>query len=394
MLRALMVLTLLCLSACGGSSSSDPAPVESAATQLTVAKALFEEPALSASGRLACANCHADAAAHADPAGTTLPVGGLNLDLAGMRSSPSLRYLDGNSTFRIDPVRGPQGGFTWDGRADSRAAQAGGPLLNPVEMASADVAAVAARVRGLSYYADFRRLFGLADNSADQAVFDTLKTALQSYQTLDPDYALFNSRYDQFLDGKIALSAQEARGLAVFNNPATGNCASCHPSQPSLNGNRPVFTNFGYAALGVPRNAAIAANADPTFFDKGLCGPVRTDLANRLDLCGQFKIPTLRNIALTGPYFHNARVASLEDAVRFYATRDADPTWYAPVAPGVLPYDDLPFALRANVQQGAPFSRGLPTPRLSPQDVTDLVAFLRTLSDDPTAPAGGPTVAR
>ena len=77
------------------------------------------------------------------------------------------------------------------------------------------------------------------------------------------DYLLFNSRYDRYLDGTETLSAAELRGLQIFNDPARGQCAKCHPSQPLADGSRPLFTTFGYEALGVPRNPDVLANADP-----------------------------------------------------------------------------------------------------------------------------------
>ena len=73
----------------------------------------------------------------------------------------------------------------------------------------------------------------------------------------------------------------------------------------------PVFTDYTYDNLGVPRNMEIPANADPTYFDMGLCGPERTDLENRLDLCGQFKVPTLRNVATRHVIFHNGEFHDL-----------------------------------------------------------------------------------
>jgi cytochrome c peroxidase len=100
-------------------------------------------------------------------------------------------------------------------------------------------------------------------------------------------------------------------------------------------------------------------------------------------LCGKFKVPTLRNVALTAPYFHNGAVATLQDAVSFYATRDIDPARWYPVVNGVVDkFNDLPAAYRGNVEQRPPFGLqpGQP-PRLSAQDVQDLVAFLQTLSD-------------
>lgn len=125
------------------------------------------------------------------------------------------------------------------------------------------------------------------------------------------------------------------------------------------------------------------------FFDMGLCGPTRADLANRTELCGQFKVPILHNVALTAPYFHNGAIATLEDAVAFYATRDSDPARWYPVDNGVaFRFNDLPAAYRGNVTQQAPFAQrpGAPA-RLSAQGVQDVVAFLRSLTDGFTPPA-------
>jgi cytochrome c peroxidase len=213
-----------------------------------------------------------------------------------------------------------------------------------------------------------------------------MKTALALYQQGDEDYQPFSSKYDAVLEGRAALSPQEARGLALFNNPSKGNCAACHSSTGDTR-NRPLFTHFGYAALGVPRNQS-QATSDPNFFDLGLCGPKRTDLSLRSEFCGQFKTPTLRNVALTAPYFHNAAIQTLEDAVAFHVTRDTEPNrWYPVVNGQAVMYNDLPPAYRRNVTRVAPFDRRLGEPSaLSPAEIQDVVAFLKTLSDAP-----GPT---
>lgn len=383
------------LSACGGGSVSTPTPAPVTATPLSVAQALFAEKALSASGQLACASCHTDDNAHASATGTALPLGGVNMDQQGFRNSPSLLYLASNTAFRF--VNGlPFGGFTWDGRANSRAEQAAGPLLASSEMANADAAAVAQKVRGLSYFNDFVSQFNVPTTANDAQIVEKLQTALQTYQELDTGYLLFNSKFDKVADGAATFTAAEQRGLAIFNNPNQGNCASCHTSRNGPNGERPVFTNFSYAALGLPRNMQIQKNADATFFDMGLCGPKRTDLSSRTDLCGQFKVPTLRNIALTAPYFHNASVATLTQAVSFYATRDIDPGRWYPTLDGVVQkFNDLPVAYRGNVLRSAPFGQQAgDRPVLSAHDVADLVSFLQTLTDDRTAAPGSPTVAR
>jgi cytochrome c peroxidase len=403
-----LLIALACLfllASCGGSSSetssssasnSNSAPASASATTLSIADALFHEKALSASGQLACSGCHTDETAHSTAANVALPLGGISMNQQVFRASPSILYKAATPAFSFDDDGNAVGGFDWDGRVNTLAAQASGPLLAVNEMANASVADVASKVRRLSYFGDFAAVFNLPANASDQQVFDTLLTALQTYQQIDPDYLLFNSKFDRFLDGTATLSAQEARGLATFNDPNKGNCASCHTSQVGPGGARPVFTNFKYAALGLPRNANIVANADSSFYDMGLCGPVRTDLSSRTNLCGQFKIPTLRNIALTAPYFHNSSITTLSDAVGFYATRDINPTrWYPTVNGAVQKFNDLPAALRGNVIQTRPFglANGA-TPIINAQDVADITAFLLTLTDDPDAPPGKPTVGR
>jgi len=148
----------------------------------------------------------------------------------------------------------------------------------------------------------------------------------------------------------------------------------------------------------VPRNKAIPANADPSYFDLGLCGPERRDLAKRKQYCGLFKTPSLRNVALRPVFFHNGVITNLRDAVAFYAERDVKPSgWYPTGADGtVRQYDDLPAEYRANVNREPPFDRGPgDAPALTEQEITDITAFLKTLTDgfsktpSPVAVTGG-----
>ena len=346
---------------------------------------ILDEVSLSASGKLACASCHVEARGHADAAGSFLPLGGADGSHQGLRSSPSVRYLDQAGAFGFDAQGRPRGGLFWDGRASSRQEQARGPLFNADEMANADVPALAARLRALPYAADLRAAASLPAAATDDQLVDAAVAALARYQADNTKFHAFTSKFDAVQDGRTTFTAQEARGLAAFNDPQRGNCASCHDSRPAPGLGRALFTDFRYRALGVPRNKS-RATANPAFFDLGLCGPQRSDLAGRRDLCGQFRTPSLRNVALTAPYFHNASFASLEDVVAFYATRDIDPArWYPVVNGQVQLYNDLPAALRTNVQQGAPFRRAGQAPAITPQHAADIVAFLRTLTDGFTA---------
>lgn len=366
------------------------------ATQLeTLGRGLFFDPSLSASGQMPCATCHDPA--HALGPSNALPVqfGGKDMRKPGLRAVPSLEYLqvvppftehyyesDDEGDGSVD--NGPTGGLTWDGRVNRGRDQARIPLLSPFEMANGTPADAAARIRDGRYAGDLRKIFGndvFADpDKAFAAAAEALEVYQQDYRTFYP----YSSKYDAYLAGHVTLSEQEARGLALFDNPEKGNCGNCHRSQRGKDGTPPQFTDYGMIAVGVPRNRAIPANADPSYFDLGLCGPLRTDLSGNSEYCGRFITPTLRNVALRQSFFHNGVVHSLREAVVFYVERDTDPAkWYPRDADGrVQKFDDLPAAYHANINMELPFG-GRPgdAPKLSASEIDDVVAFLNTLTD-------------
>jgi cytochrome c peroxidase len=283
--------------------------------------------------------------------------------------------------------QGPAGGTLWDGRAQSAHEQARVPLLSAFEMANSSTAAVVDKVMRATYAAQFRRVFGAGVFDDRGRAFKAVLLALETFEESPADFYPYSSKYDAFLRGTVTLSAAEQRGLAAFDDPARGNCARCHPSA-MREGAFPQFTDFGFAALGAPRNPAIPANANPRYFDLGLCGPLRRDLAGRAEYCGLFRTPTLRNAARKRVFLHNGVFHRLEDVVRFYAERDTAPEkWYPRSANGELTkFDDLPPQYRKNVDEESPFGRraGEP-PALSDADIRDIVAFLDALSDGWTA---------
>jgi cytochrome c peroxidase len=349
---------------------------------------LFEDTSLSASGRMSCATCHDRARAFAAPDDRAVPLGGAALESPGLRNAPSLMYSAFNPPFSFDEEGAPTGGLDRDGRAADLAAQARDPLLTDFEMGNASVADVVAKMRASSYASEFRAVFGDDALANDERAFASARLALQQFLREDTaTFAPFNSRYDRFLGGKPVLSEQEQRGLALFEDPEQGNCAACHPSRPAADGTPPLFTDFTYDNIGVPRNPDIPTNADPAYFDLGLCGGLRTDLRDRRDLCGAFKVPTLRNVALTAPYFHNGRFRTLREVVDFYVRRDTDPAEWYPAGPGgtVHKYDDLPPEYADNVNDDeVPYDREPgDAPALTPQEIDDVVAFLETLTDEP-----------
>ena len=376
----------------GGNEGVNSAPPTVAAALTPTAalgEKLFSDVSLSASGAQACATCHNPSNAHAQINDLAVQLGGLNLDQQGFRAPPSLNYLDQTPAFAEDALGHAFGGFDRDGRAPTMSAQAAGPLLSPIEMANADQAAVVNKVMHASYANAFQAVFGSSIFNNPAQAFQSITLALQQYQLESAAFHPYNSKYDQYLNGTVALTLNELSGLALFNDPNKGNCLQCHPSAVGTDGSAPLFTDFKYANLGVPRNPAIPNNMVDTYFDLGLCGPVRLDLASQTNLCGQFKTPTLRNVATRKVFFHNGRFNDLTEAVTFLVQRDTNPAlWYPVVNGSVQQYNDMPPTLSANVDTvDAPFNRNAALgPALSDTEIADVVAFLNTLTDNYVAP--------
>ncbi|WP_157264860.1 cytochrome-c peroxidase [Azohydromonas aeria] len=389
MRQAVAALAVVLVSACGGGGSTESAGAGDAGESALSAPArlgakIFVDQTLSASGRQSCQSCHDPAHGHGAPdhaAGQ--PGGKLTVAGQGGRSSPSIRYLKFNTSFHFDSEGTPTGGFFWDGRAASLKDQAGGPFLNPSEMANDSVEDVVRKLAAAPYAAEFRQAFGEDIFDRPHDAFDRARLALQALQQEDVAFAPFSSKFDAVLRGKATLTAAEQRGLELFNSPAKGNCAACHPSAKGADGLHPLFTDFSYDALGVPRNPKLkTVRDDPAFFDLGLCAV--PGFERRTDLCGAFKVPTLRNVALRGSFFHNGRFTDLKEALAFYVTRDTDPArWYTQADGRVIPFDDLPAAYRVNVNRTeAPYDRQAgAVPALSAAEIEDLIAFLNTLTD-------------
>lgn len=406
---ALVACASLILSACGGgggapsgSSSSTSQSVGLTATA-ALGEKIFKDTSLSLNGNQACASCHVAERGHAGP----LQFVGPNSDIptepgsdgvaVGGRMSPSIRYLAFNKeAFHIDKDGTPTGGLFWDGRAGTLAEQGKGPFLNPKEMALPDVATVITKLSGATYASEFKALYGQAVFDNPQAAFESVALALQAFEKESPEFARFSSKYDAFLRGQASLSASELRGLALFNtrdnekDPSKnkGNCVACHPSAIGKDGSFPLFTDFSYDALGVPRNWKVAS--DPTQFDLGACNN-GTDAVEALSesakaaLCGKFKVPSLRNVGLRKAFFHNGRFTSLTDVVTFYVQRDINPDQFYLDANGQpdVKFNDLPLAYRGNVNTTeGPYNRKPgDSPALNAAEIADVVNFLCTLTD-------------
>jgi len=249
---------------------------------------------------------------------------------------------------------------------------------------------VVARLSKAAYAEEFKALYGANVFDDVETAFADMTEAIARFETEDKRFRAFTSKYDEYLRGHVALSAQEQRGLALFEDENKGNCAACHPSQRDDQGGFPMFTDRTYDNLGIPRNMEIPGNADPSYYDLGLCN--RADIkASHPEVCGAFKVPSLRNVALRQSFFHNGRFHTLKDALTFYVQRDIFPEKFYPLkADGTVDkFNDLPPEYRVNVnQEEVPYDRHPgDQPALSDAEIDDMIAFLATLTDGYVAPA-------
>ncbi len=383
---------------------------------------LFFDSSLSSSGRLSCSSCHSPAHAYGPVDAKAVVLGGPAMQMNGFRAVPSLRYLYRQPGFSIGPdnsgdndqmvtlqqqaqqaaghVRAvktaltpqasavnlvPQGGLFWDGRVNTLQQQADGPMFNLYEMDAGTPATLARKLVKAKYSEDFLRLFGAPIFQDTQQVVAEALFAIARFEIEDPSFHPFSSKFDAWLAGQARFTRREMRGYLAFNDPHKGNCAACHLDQPARNGLPPLFTDFQYEALGVPRNAGIPANKDPHYHDLGLCGPFRGDMQQQTKYCGMFLTPSLRNVALRQVLFHNGVFHSLDTALDWYVNRDLHPARFYPQDSNgaVIKYDDVPKPYQGNVDTiDAPFNRhpGDP-PALSPAEIRDVIAFLNTLTD-------------
>lgn len=266
-----------------------PEPADNPATpaKIELGKMLYMDPRFSATGTVSCNSCH-------------------NVMLGGEDNRPASMGVHGQTGGRTSPTVW-NAAFSsvqfWDGRAVSLEEQAKGPVANPVEMGMKDVDVAMNRVRQIpGYKTYFDKAFG-----PDSMTVENAAKAVAAYERtlITP-----NSAYDRHVKGdEKALNAQQLRGMETF---AAVGCTSCHsgaafngPSLPEGTGffmKFPTFTDNEYAT-----RYAFAK-------DLGRFDATKNEVDKHM-----FKVPTLRNIALTAPYFHNGAVTRLDEAVKVMA---------------------------------------------------------------------------
>jgi cytochrome c peroxidase len=340
---------------------------------------VFEDPNLSNPSGQACSDCHASRAAFRDPESDHAQSMGVVPGRFGFRNAPTIMYSRFVPPLHRDTQLGSVGGLFWDGRAATLEDQIGGPLLNPLEMNNPDKATVVEHIRASKYAAKFRDIYGAHVFDTTDRAYTAITEVLAAFER-SSELAPFNSRYDRYLAGSAILGPSEQRGLEIFEDPARGNCASCHPSRPGPDGAPPLFTNFAYANLGVPRYAnnkfyEQTSNRDgANYIDRGLA--VVTGSA---DDEGKFRTPTLRDIAKTGPYGHNGYFQNLPYALEFFANRDAGSFDVGTCSRTGTTPTRCPWP---TPEIATTLDHGFGHHTLSPQDLDDLAAFLGTLTDE------------
>jgi len=246
-----------------------------------------------------------------------------------------------------------------------------------------DLFAIVDKIETGPYAREFKAVYGAGIFMNPSKAFIKVGDAIQAFERTTR-FASFNSRYDRYLEGRAELTSQENRGRVIFEREDKGNCAACHPSKPSSDGKqRPLFTDFSYDNIGVPRNIenrfySLPPSLNPdgwSFVDKGLGITVQD-----AEQDGKFKVPTLRNIERTGPYMHNGYFKTLRGVIEFYNTRD------------LLPECANIWATEAEARQKkcwpqAEMDRNMNHNELghlglTSGEIEDLLAFLKTLNDD------------
>ncbi|WP_339107848.1 cytochrome c peroxidase [Thioclava sp. GXIMD4216] len=339
---------------------------------------LFHDTELSQNGTQSCATCHDPALAFTDPresqAGRAVSLGD-DMTSLGDRNAPTLGYARFSPAFGQDGSGIYRGGQFHDGRAKDLTEQARGPLFNPIEMGLASAGLFARRLAENPDQARLARdLAGIADPEADpEATLAAATKAIAAFEATD-EFAPFDSRYDRFLRGEIELTDEEELGRILFFSQQFTNCNQCHQLRATPGEAGETFSNYQYHNIGVPVNVAARGlnGVASDFHDQGLlANPAITDPAQ----AGKFKVPTLRNVAVTGPYMHNGVFSDLRTVILFYNTyntkrpeRHINPETGKPFAPpevaGTLSLKELEIG-----------------PALDDQRIDALVAFLKTLTD-------------
>lgn len=353
---------------------------------VTLGKAIFFDKDLSKPEGQACASCHNPMTGFADP-NSKLPVSrGAIKSRFGNRNAPSVAYAMFSPSFHLGQNRQGEpmyiGGLFWDGRVNTLEEQAKQPFLNTLEMHNPNKKSVINEVRRSNYARLFKKIFGDASLQNVDTAYENLSQALAAYER-SPQVNRFTSKFDYWKKGQAQLTASESNGFKLFTGttPAGAKCVNCHSVSANEAVSPSLFTNFSHHNLGVPKNPNLPfyklpahLNPDgPNYVDYGTGDFLRSlgypeEQATLED--GKFKVPSLRNCAITAPYEHNGVFKTLKQVVMFNNTRDVPEAGW--------PVSEVPYNIH---RHNPPEPRTFGQLGLTDQEVDDIVAFLNTLTD-------------
>jgi len=290
---------------------------DESAELVALGQAFFFDTNLSLTRNQSCGTCHDPGSAFSDgrvskvSGAVSLGDDGVSI---GDRNTPAISYADQIPDLHINDIGEYVGGFFLDGRSVTMKDQAREPFVNPLEMAMPDGDAVVDRVReNSSYIQSMLAIFGDDVFADDDVAFDAIAGSIVAFERSDL-FSTFDSKYDRYLRGEYQLNREEELGRLLFFSQLIG-CHSCHLLDTREFAGDELFTNHKYHNIGIPVNRSVRAKNGVTSVDIGLLGnPQVSDSAQ----AGKFRVPSLRNVAVTGPYMHNGVFQELETAILFY----------------------------------------------------------------------------
>ncbi|WP_417263840.1 cytochrome-c peroxidase [Celeribacter sp.] len=350
-----------------------PAMAEGLATLEGLGEALFFDENLSQNRTQSCSTCHDPEYGFADPRGMASP--GDDGVSIGDRNAPTASYAHFAPMFEKLDEGVYRGGQFHDGRAATLADQAGGPPLNPIEMGMPDAASVVARLEeNPAYVVAFKDLFGDEIFADQDEAYAAMTKAIAAFEGTDL-FSPFDSKYDRYLRGEAELTREEMLGETLFFSQQFTNCNLCHELKPRAGMEGETFTNYEYHNIGVPENGALrdmngVGRGHP---DLGLAQ--NASVEDTAGLEGKIKVPTLRNVAVTGPYMHNGVFQDLRTVVLFYNTYNTKSE-----ARMINPETGERFGA-PEVAENLSMEELTTGPALEDREIDALVAFMKTLTD-------------
>jgi cytochrome c peroxidase len=282
--------------------------------------ALFFDVNLSQDRTQSCATCHDPARAFTDwrdsGVSAAASLGGDLMSL-GDRNAPTISYAALTPEFHINADGEYEGGMFWDGREADLAGQAGGPPLNPIEMAFPSKAAVVERLQESDVYVTaFKEIFGDDVFGDSEFAYQAMTESIAAFEQTD-FFSPFDSKYDRYLRGEYELTREEELGMTLFFSEQFTNCNQCHQLNTLPGSGGETFSNYTFHNIGTPINQELRMmnGLGSDHVDQGL---LENPQVNNLSEAGKFKVPTLRNVAITAPYMHNGVFKDLKTVVLFY----------------------------------------------------------------------------